>query len=153
MYDAVCAWGGLDQNSAYAYLLACDRFAMQSALAERGDELLGFVVGLSFPETQDALFVWQVGVSPAARGQHLASRLIDAILECGSGRYRVVEAHVGPHNQASMRLFQGLARRHHTDFQVRDDYPADWFPKGHDAERLVRIGPLGPVPASPTHQE
>ena len=37
VYDAVCAWGGLDQNSAYAYLLACDRFAMQSALAERGE--------------------------------------------------------------------------------------------------------------------
>lgn len=146
MYDAVRAWGGLDVNSPYAYLLACDRYGAQSCIAERHGQLLGFVVGLVSPQSPFTLFVWQVGVAPAARGQGLAGRLIDAILQRDPKRYGWVEAHVGHRNHSSMRLFEGLAHRHHTSLMVREAYPASWFPSGHDAEQLVRVGPLSAVP-------
>ena len=142
VYEAVRSWGGLDVNSAYAYLLACDRFAGQCSLAQQDGRLLGFVVGLAPSDAPHTLFVWQVAVSPAGRGLGLASRLIDDILARDPARYRFVEAHVGPNNQASMRLFEGLARRYDAPFEAREDYPAAWFPDGHDAECLVRIGPL-----------
>lgn len=149
MYQAVRAWGGLDLNSPYAYLLACDRFGAQSCVAERDGELLGFVVGLVSPKAPSALFVWQVAAAPTARGQGLAGRLIDAVLRRDPDRYAWLEAHVGHRNQPSMRLFEGLARRHHARLEVRDAYPASWFPPGHDAEQLVRIGPLPAVPQPP----
>jgi len=145
VHEAVRAWGGLDLNSPYAYLLTCDRFGEQGCIAERDGLLLGFVVGLALPTAPTTLFVWQVGVAPEARGQRLAGQLIDTILEREPTRFDFVEAHVGPRNQSSMRLFEGLARRYHADFEVRDAYPASWFPPGHDAEQLVRVGPLHAV--------
>jgi diaminobutyrate acetyltransferase len=160
VYEAVRSWGGLDLNSPYAYLLACDRFAAQCCVAERDGQLVGFLVGLASPQASDTLFVWQVGVSPALRGQRLAGRLIDSILGRDPRRYAFVEAHVGPNNQSSMRLFEGVARQHDTRFEVRDHYPASWFPAGHDAEQLVRVGPLRVATddavgsgAAPNHQE
>jgi len=160
VYEAVRTWGGLDLNSPYAYLLACDRFAEQSCVAELNGELVGFLVGLASPQAPDTLFVWQVGVSPTLRGQRLGRRLIAAVLGRAPQRFAFVEAHVGPNNQSSMRLFEGVARQYDTRFESRDDYPASWFPSGHDAEQLVRVGPLGagcadPVGtgAAPNHQE
>ena len=149
IYGALKLWGGLDLNSTYACLLMCDRFAAQSALAEVEGQLVGFVVGLATCEAPGALFVWQVGVAPEMRGQRIGRTLIDHILKRDTARYRYVEAHVGPNNAASMRLFESIARDLKAPFAAHEDYPAAWFPAGHDAEHLVRIGPL-PAAAHPS---
>jgi diaminobutyrate acetyltransferase len=139
VFEAVSCWGGLDRNSAYAYLLLCDRFAGQSVVAEHDGRLVGFVLGIQFPDTPGTLFVWQVGVAPELRGQGLAGRLIDAALAGCPGAPRTLEAHVGTSNSASERLFRGVALRHGGRFEAREDYPSGWFPPGHDAEQLIRI--------------
>jgi L-2,4-diaminobutyric acid acetyltransferase len=160
---------GLDLNSPYAYVLWGDRFSGTSVVAHevRGDggtdvdngvggdgagrdegdgvpaDIVGYVTAFHPPGAPDTLFVWQVGVSPAARGRGLASRMLDELLARTGARW--LEATVTPSNEASTALFTGAARRHDTDLDRSVAYPEDMFPGGHEAEILFRIGPLGPV--------
>ncbi|HKK53039.1 MAG TPA: diaminobutyrate acetyltransferase, partial [Myxococcota bacterium] len=72
--------GALDRNSSYTYLLLCRDFSETCIVAERNGSLVGCVTGYLLPAQADTLFVWQVGVSSEARGQGLASRLLDGLL-------------------------------------------------------------------------
>lgn len=142
---------GLDENSSYAYLLLCKLFSATCLAARRRGELVGFVIGFRPPERPQAVFVWQIGVAPQCRGQGLASRLLDALVErpsCADVRY--LEASVTPDNTASRALFQGFARRHGVACEVSPFLDAELFPDGHEAEELFTIGPLAADRESPT---
>lgn len=153
--DAAAIWrclpaiGGLERNSAYAYLLVCSHFAETSVVAERDGELVGFVSAY-LPRSQPAtLFVWQVGVAPTARGHGIADRLLEAALARPACRgVRHLTATVEPDNRASLALFRGFARRRHVDYAEGPGFPAHLFPEPHPDENLVRIGPL-PAPGVP----
>ena len=151
--DGAAVWelirraGTLDLNSAYCYLLLCDRFGDTCAVAEQEGRLIGFVSAFFSADRPDTLFVWQIGVDDAYRGQGIGASLIRAVIErpaCRS-RIRYIEATVSPSNRASNRLFERLA----DDLKVRlahadDGYEAALFPVGtaHEDEPLIRIGPL-----------
>lgn len=141
--------GGLDRNSAYLYLIMCRDFGETCWVAEgpRGaaGPLLGFVMGYRPPKRPEAAFVWQVAVSPAARGQGLAGRLLDAFVAGAEGA-SVLEATVTPSNTASRRLFEGFARRHDARLAIEPDLPAELFADGHEREDRFRIGPLRSQP-------
>lgn len=134
---------GLDENSSYAYLLLCKLFSGTCLAARRGGQLVGFVVAFRPPERQEAVFVWQIGVASHMRGQGLASRLLDALVD-RSGRkgVRYLQASVTPSNGASQALFRGFARRHGVACEVTPFLDAELFPDGHEAEELFTIGPL-----------
>ncbi len=70
----------LDLNSPYSYLLLCTDFAATCVVAERDGDLVGFVSGYLKPADPRGLFIWQVAVSPAARG-------------LGAGAGRTVRSH------------------------------------------------------------
>ncbi len=159
VHDLVAACPPLDRNSIYANLLQCSHFAPTSAIALRGDEVVGWVSGYIPPAAQATWFLWQVAVAPVARGRGLAQRLIDDILArpvCAGVRF--LETTITPDNEASWRLFRGVARRlgapmTHEAWFDRDRH----FDGRHDTEMLVRIGPFAPVaaggregPSSPT---
>lgn len=134
----------LDDNSPYLYLMLARYYGETCAVAERGDTLGGFLTAFVPPEQPDTLFVWQVGVSPQARGHGLATRLILSILQreaCEEVRY--VEATVTPSNEASLALFRGLADKLGTRCRESECFPQHLFPvNGHEAEWLLRIGPF-----------
>lgn len=134
---------GLDLNSPYAYVMWGDHFAGSSTVAEAVDgEIVGFVTGFVPPDAPDTLFVWQVGVAEAARGQGVGGRMLDDLLTRRSVRW--LEATVTPSNEASAALFRGTAHRHGVDVDRATAYPADLFPGNHEAEVRFRIGPLDP---------
>ncbi|MGE4220112.1 MAG: diaminobutyrate acetyltransferase [Alphaproteobacteria bacterium] len=142
--------GTLDLNSPYAYLLVATDFADTSLIAERGGEAVGFVAAYRPPPRPDTLFVWQVGVAPAARGQGLAGRMLAALADEAAGRrgVRWLEATVTPSNAASDALFRSFARRRGLACAVGDGFAAADFPDTdpkHEAERHYRIGPLKPA--------
>ena len=58
----------LDTNSMYCNNLQCSHFRDTAVLAEEQGETIGFISGYLLPEQPDTLFVWQVAVSPKARG-------------------------------------------------------------------------------------
>jgi L-2,4-diaminobutyric acid acetyltransferase len=137
----------LDVNSTYAYLLVCTHFAATSVVAEAGDGLVGFVSGYLKPEDASVLFVWQVAVASRARGQGLAGRLLDEALrrEACAG-VRTLEATIAPANAASWALFRAFAGRHQATCDEAPCFEPHHFAidpdRTHEAERLVRIGPI-----------
>lgn len=143
IWRALPAIGNLERNSAYAYLLLCSHFADTGIVAEHDGELAGFVLGYRPPVQPASMFVWQVGVTPSARGHGLAGRMLDAVLArpaCAEVRY--LTATVSPDNEGSLALFRGFARRRKVPCEEAPCFPGKLFPETHPDENLLRIGPL-----------
>lgn len=144
----VAACPPLDTNSAYCNLLQCSDFADTCIVAERDGRLVGWISGYRPPARPDELFIWQVAVSPGARGLGLGGRMLDALVE----RFREhpverLTTTVTDDNRASWALFEAFARRHRAalDRSLRFD-KVDHFNGAHDSEWQATIGPL-PAPA------
>ena len=136
--------GGLEENSCYAYLLLSTHFASTCIVAESAGSIVGFVAGYLAPSEPDVVFVWQIGVDPSVRRRGLGERLLQRLISCrGARSARFLEATVAPSNLPSRRLFDsfaaglGVACRESRGFE-REDF-AD---ASHEAEHLLRIGPL-----------
>ncbi|ROR71986.1 diaminobutyrate acetyltransferase [Bogoriella caseilytica] len=135
--------GALDLNSSYAYLQLAQDFGQSCRIAERDGEALGFVLAYPPSARPGHLFVWQVAVSVAARGEGLAGRMIDDLLDDPAVEY--LEATVTEDNAGSRALFAGIARRRAAELVWIEHLRSEDFPDaGHDAEPMLRIGPLGP---------
>lgn len=137
--------GVLDVNSVYVYLLIGEHFSRTSVVAETDGQLAGFISGYPVPDKPDTVFVWQVGVADAGRGQGIATRMLLEILRrpaCAQVRY--LNTTISPSNAASMALFRGLARRLGTDVTETELFPASLFGGSaeHEPEILFRIGPF-----------
>jgi diaminobutyrate acetyltransferase len=148
MQDGAAMWrlvrdsGGLDLNSAYAYLMMADMFPDTCAVAYAGEKLAGFIMGYRKPGQQDTLFIWQIGVDSSCRGAGVGRKLLEELLERKENiAVRFVEATVGPNNAASKALFLGLAARRQAGCTIHEYYPQSLFPSGeqHEAELLFRI--------------
>lgn len=155
MWALVHEVGILDPNSAYLYLLLADRFTETCALAERDGRALAMLTGFVPPGDPTTYFVWQIGVSGSARGERLASRLIDHVL-ARLPAVRFLEATVPPSNEPSLGLFRSFARRRNAPLAIREGYGAELFPRAtghpaHEAEPLLRIGPFA-APSTPDHE-
>lgn len=138
--------GPLDVNSAYAYMLLCAHFADTCVVAEEQGRLVGFVSAYRKPADPDVLFVWQVAVSPAARGRGVGSGMLCEVLARAScSSVTEIETTIGPSNRASWALFESLANKlgaamsRETFFQEED-----FGDEKHEAETLLRIGPFDP---------
>lgn len=153
IWRLVRASGRLDLNSSYAYLLLCDRFAETCLVAEASAGLVGFVAGLVPPRSPEVIFVWQIGVHRAARGQGIGGRLLDALLDQATCRdVRFLETTVTASNETSQRLFASFAQRHGASLAVDDGYSETLFPDDKEGEMLHRIGPLARTPSKPRGQ-
>lgn len=137
--------GTLDLNSAYLYLLLCKDFSETCVVAEQNGRLVGFVTGYRPPQHKEVIFLWQVGVDLACRGQGLGKRMVKAFLRSEGARGAAhLETTISPSNQASQALFRGIARELGAGVEVTPCFVATDFPTGkeHEAEELYRIGPL-----------
>lgn len=147
-YDGKEMWAlakrtSLDLNSAYKYLMMAEYFSKTCVVAKENGELVGFITGFIEPDKPDTVFVWQVGVDSSQRGKGVASRMLDALLSSsGCEQVKYLEATITDDNQASQKLFKGLARKRNTSCDVFETFPEDAFPEGHDAEFTYRIGPF-----------
>jgi L-2,4-diaminobutyric acid acetyltransferase len=148
--DGAAMWSllrdaGLDENSPYAYLLVCTDFADTSLVAEDADGLVGAVAAYRPPIRPQAVFVWQVGVAERGRGQGLARRMLHEVLDLPANADTTeLTATVTPDNEASLRLFRGLARELGVDCEERPRFLAEHFPDGqdHQPEDELVIGPV-----------
>jgi L-2,4-diaminobutyric acid acetyltransferase len=133
----------LDLNSPYCYFLLADHFADTCVLASTSSGPVGAVVGYRKPNDPQTLFVWQVAVAESRRGQGIGRAMLDHLVATVAPEH--VEASVGPSNEASLRMFRSLARAWGGAFTSGPWLAADLFPRpGHEAEDLIRIGPLPP---------
>lgn len=145
LHHLVAGCPPLDPNSLYCNLLHCTHFAATSVAAVAADgALLGFISAYIPPAQPDTLFVWQVAVAPAARGQRLGGRMLDALLQrpaCAQLRY--IDTTITPGNAASWGLFQAWACRHGAQTKQQLHFERQrHFGGQHEDEMLLRIGPL-----------
>lgn len=140
IWELVKKAGTLELNTPYCYMLMAQLYGRTTILAEDGERVVGFVMGLTTPERPRSVFVWQVGVDPDYRGRGLASRLLNELMERSQAIY--LEASVTPSNRASMALFRGMARRWCVGCEESTFFSSDQFPEPHEEERLLSIGPV-----------
>lgn len=145
----------LDLNSPYAYLLLCAHHARTCVVAESTDGIAGFISSYRLPDAPETLFVWQVAVAPMARGQGLAGQMLRHLLtrpqmaDCNW-----LETTVTPSNQASMNLFAALAAELGLRSEKRVFFSTEDFgDQGHEAEMLIRMGPLRPAAGIPSRNQ
>jgi L-2,4-diaminobutyric acid acetyltransferase len=134
----------LDVNSRYAYLLWCRDFADTTVIARRGaedDPALGFVTGYRRPEVPDTLFVWQVAVDERARGEGLAGRMLDALVESVDDVHHL-ETTITPDNDASIALFTKFADRWDAGVDRQELFDEELLGDDHLPETRFRIGPF-----------
>jgi len=134
----------LDENSVYCNLLQCSHFAETSSLAEVDGEVAGFVSGYLVPESPDSLFVWQVAVSPKARGLKLGKRMILDILHRPFAKnVRNLHTTITPDNKASHGVFKSVARSLNTEFDTEIMFDEEaHFDGDAKTEMLWKIGPF-----------
>lgn len=144
LHRLVAACPPLDPNSLYCNLLQCTHFSDTGVAAERNGELVGFISGYIVPARPDTLFVWQVAVAAAARGEGLAKRMLCELLgRSATTAVRFLETTITPDNQASWALFESLARELGAAHQRHNHFERDrHFGGVHDDEMLMRIGPF-----------
>ncbi len=100
----------LDENSRYCNLIQADHFSDTCVVAEVDGELCGWISGHMIPG-EDAFFVWQVAVSPKARGLGLGRRMLRHLIdrdECVDAK--VLKTTITQSNDASWGLFESFAR-------------------------------------------
>lgn len=134
----------LDTNSVYCNLLQCSDFADTSIAVERGGELVGFISGYRPPNKPETLFVWQVAVSPKARGIGLGKRMLATLAErLRPAGVQFIDTTITPDNEASWALFRSVARQFGADTAEEPRFLGDeHFGGGHADEVLLRIGPF-----------
>lgn len=134
----------LDLNSTYAYMLLCTHFSETCVVADLHGELVGFVSGYLKPSDDTILFIWQVAVSPKARGLGVGKRMLREVLERPAcRRVRHLETSVTPSNEASWALFRAFARDRNADCTQNTLFRSEDFGnEKHEEEQLLRIGPF-----------
>lgn len=145
LWEITKASGALDLNSVYHYLIMCRHFGRTSLVAERQGRVVGFVTAYIPPESPETIFVWQVAVDAAERGQGLGCRLLTRVVE-NARKYgaRFLDATITPSNQASIGLFTATARQLEAPFAFEEEFfsATDFGKNTHEAEVLFHIGPI-----------
>lgn len=130
----------------YCNLLQCTDFSDTCIVAERNDDLVGWISGYRPPGEKDTLFIWQVAVHEDARGLGLAGKMLTALInreDCAEVDY--IKTTVTRDNDASRALFRSVAERSNAAMQETTGFERDaHFDGEHDSERLITIGPIPP---------
>ena len=132
--------GTLDLNSEYLYLLQTTHFQESCCVAVCEDEIVGFVSGYRIPNENNQLFIWQVAVAKALRGQNLAMRMIMYIADNLNTQYIV--STVSPSNHSSIRVFQKIAQSLNAKLTNEVLFEISDFNEAHEEEVQYTIGPF-----------
>ncbi|TJZ92925.1 diaminobutyrate acetyltransferase [Paracoccus gahaiensis] len=100
----------LDENSMYCNLVQAEHFRDTCVVADLDGDVVGWISGHMIPN-EDALFVWQVAVSPRARGLGLGRKMLTHLVErdeCAEATR--LNTTITRDNEASWALFGSLAR-------------------------------------------
>lgn len=134
----------LDTNSTYCNLLQCSDFAETCVVAERDGAIVGWVSAYRPPSTPERLFVWQVAVAAAERGEGLAGRMLDALLaRPAAAGATMLTTTITEDNVASWGLFGAFAGRHGATLTKSPRFEREaHFGGAHPTEWEARIAPL-----------
>lgn len=147
IYQLVKSCPPLDLNSSYLYFLQATHFAETCVLARQDAEILGFVSGYIHPQEPNTLFIWQVAVAEAARGQGLAKQLLLNLIQRDNlTQINKVITTISPSNKASQGVFTSFANQYGLTVQTEEFLTEMDFissdsdqNQDHEAEELYSI--------------
>lgn len=141
IWDLVRGCKPLDENSIYCNLVQCDHFAETCVVAEDAERgVVGWISGHMVPGEPGTLFVWQVAVSPAARGMGLGRKMLTHLVAREALAVARIKTTITKDNGASWALFRGFAeRRGATLSDVPHFHAEDHFGGRHATEHMVTI--------------
>jgi len=141
VWELISACKPLDENSMYFNLIQCDHFSDTCILAEREGQIVGWISGHIPPEKPDALFVWQVAVSPDARGLGLAGRMLRALFDRPElAEVTRIETTITRDNKPSWALFRAFASKRGGNLTYAPHFERGaHFDGAHATEYLVNI--------------
>lgn len=130
----------LDENSMYCNLIQAEHFRDTCVVAELDGKIVGWISGHLIPAKQE-LFVWQVAVSPLARGLGLGKKMLSDLIErdvCEDATH--LKTTITEDNDASWALFKSFARAIGGDITDSPHYEREThFDGHHDTEHMVTI--------------
>jgi len=130
----------LDENSMYCNLVQADHFRDTCVVAELDGEIVGWVSGHMIPDREE-LFVWQVAVSPKARGLGLGKSMLKALIEraaCEDAAF--LKTTITKDNDASWSLFRSFAKSVGGQLTDKPHFKRDTHFEGlHATEHMVTI--------------
>ncbi|WP_136637366.1 diaminobutyrate acetyltransferase [Pseudooceanicola onchidii] len=130
----------LDENSMYCNLIQADHFRDTCVVAELDGDIVGWISGHMIPN-DEAFFVWQVAVSPKARGLGLGRKMLTHLIErdeCADAQ--ALKTTITEDNDASWGLFRSFAKT--IGGELTDEphfHEDDHFDGAHDTEHMVTI--------------
>ena len=140
IWELVKACKPLDENSMYCNLVQADHFADTCVVAELDGEIVGWISGHMVP-ARNELFVWQVAVSPRARGLGLGRAMLTELAgrdECADAT--ALKTTITRDNDASWALFRGFARSLGTRIEETPHFEREaHFDGRHATEHMVTI--------------
>lgn len=107
----------LDGYQLHQYSIFLRHFGDWCWVSDRDNEgethaLAGYVVAMPTTTSPDTVFLWEIAVDPALRGEGLAQQLVAQVeTRAREGGFARVELTVDPTNAPSLRLFERLAYR------------------------------------------
>jgi L-2,4-diaminobutyric acid acetyltransferase len=130
----------LDENSMYCNLVQAEHFRETCVVAELDGQIVGWISGHMIPDS-DALFVWQVAVSPAARGLGLGKKMLFELLERDAcDEVGTLKTTITKDNAASWGLFRSFARAIGGALSDNPHYEREnHFGGAHATEHMVTI--------------
>ncbi|MDF1735926.1 MAG: diaminobutyrate acetyltransferase [Minwuia sp.] len=136
----------LDENSMYCNLIQAEHFRDTCVVADLDGDIVGWISGHMIPN-DDAFFVWQVAVSPRARGLGLGKKMLMHLLQrdaCADAAE--LKTTITEDNEASWALFRSLARTAGGKIRDKPHFEEDIHFEGQqDTEHLVTITLPGEV--------
>lgn len=140
IWELVRACKPLDENSMYCNLIQADHFRDTCVVAELDGDILGWISGHMIPNA-NAYFVWQVAVSPKARGMGLGRKMLTHLInrdECADAE--AMKTTITKDNDASWGLFRSFAKSIGGDLTDAPHFKEDdHFGGQHDTEHMVTI--------------
>ena len=146
IWELVKSCKPLDENSMYCNLVQADHFRDTCVVAELDGQILGWISGHMIPDRQE-LFVWQVAVSPDARGLGLGRKMLLELIErdiCDDAQ--ALKTTITKDNAASWGLFRSFARSIGGTISDEPHFEsAAHFEGHHDTEHMVTISLSQPM--------
>lgn len=136
----------LDENSMYCNLVQADHFRDTCVVAELDGDIVGWISGHIIPGGEE-LFVWQVAVSPKARGLGLGKKMLRELTRRDvCGEVSSLKTTITKDNSASWALFRSFARSVGGELTDEPHFERDAHFEGrHDTEHMVTISLPQPI--------
>ena len=133
-------------NSRYTYFLLAKDFSNTCVVAEHEGKIIAFSSGYVPPNRPNTFFSWEIVVHKDYRGNGLQLRLLLYQIRRVNAKY--FEGTVNPSNKTSRKNFFKLARLLGSKCEEKLLFSEEDFENdGHEAEILVRVGPISHVAA------